>query len=216
MDSIIQFLRDEEAVITDSHLVLTSGLHSTAYINLRQVAHLAAFMAQMGALLGDRLSRYSPDLIIGPETLGRNLAISAAVRLGVLAIWCDIVMEDGQKKAVFDPKLNFGRLVPGKRVVLVDDLLFTGSSLRQASELAVEFAGRVVAAGVVVQRSLDVSAADCGAPKLEALAQVEGFQTFTPEECATHGPCFEWRPMLLRPGHGHEWIKSHPDYPVAA
>jgi hypothetical protein len=68
----------------------------------------------------------------------------------------------------------------------------------------------------VVRRSPDVTAETCQVPELITLAEIDGgFATFSPEDCAERGPCAKKVPMTLRPGHGHEWIKSHPDYPTA-
>lgn len=41
---------------------------------------------------------------------------------------------------------------------------------------------------------------------------------FDPDECAAVGPCSQGVPMVLRPGHGHEWFKrpENHDYPVTA
>lgn len=45
---------------------------------------------------------------------------------------------------------------------------------------------------------------------------MHGFEVFTPEDCANHGPCSQQVPVVLRPGHGHKWILNHPSYPVAS
>lgn len=185
---------------------------------MRVVAHDAVFLGRMGASLGEYVAPYTPDIILGPETLGRTLATLTGQYLNTSAIWCD--MDDGpggEKIASFSPKTNFGRLItPGTRVAIVDDLLTTGSSIRAVSKLVEEHGGKVVVAAVVVRRSLDVDAEACNAPALEVAAEVEGFRVFTEEQCKLHGPCSRRVPMVLRPGHGHKWIEKNRDYPVAA
>lgn len=183
---------------------------------MRAVAHDAYWLETIGTQLGIALEGYTPEIIIGPETLGRNLAQFTGPILQVPAIWCDVNEVDGEKQASFSPKLDFGRLAPGKRVAIVDDLLTTGSSIRLVSKLIADTGGEVVAAGVVVRRSPEVSAEDCGVPELRVLADVEGFQVFTPDECAQYGPCSKRVPVVLRPGHGHKWILDHPGYPTAS
>ena len=218
-DAILERLAKHGAVLTDQHFVYTSGLHGNAYINMRAAAHDAELLDDIANELSQVINWYeSVDVILGPETLGRTLAslTGAYFTDEVCAIWCDIVDKDGVKKASFNPKLDFGRLIkPGSRVAIVDDLLTTGSSIRLAADLVTSLGGVVVVAAAVVRRSPEVTAEDCGAEELHVLAEVEGFATFSGSACQTIGPCSQQVPMVLRPGHGHDWITRHPDYPVA-
>jgi orotate phosphoribosyltransferase len=214
--SILEHLAEEEAILTNSHFIYTSGMHGTAYINMRAVAHDAGWFENVvGPLLGRAIDEYQPDIIVGPETLGRTIAQVTAPWLGADAVWCDMEVA-GEKLASFSPKLDFGRLIRGKKVAIVDDLLTTGSSIKLVSDLIVATGGEVVAAAVVARRSPNVTEAECNVPVLKVLVDVEGFEVFTPEECLDHGPCSKEVPVVLRPGHGHAWIKDHPDYPVAS
>lgn len=213
---ILDHLAKEQAVLTGQHFVYTSGKHGPAYVNIRAVAHQPHFLEQVADSLARQLKYMSVDVLVGPETLGRSLASYAALHSGLDAVWCDIVeYEDGSKEAVFSPKLNFARLLPGKRVAIVDDLLTSGLSIRLTAEAVHKAGGIVVAAAVVVRRTPEVDAAACDVPELFVLAEVEGFELFTEQECNESGPCSRQVPMVLRPGHGFKWVESHPDYPVA-
>jgi orotate phosphoribosyltransferase len=206
-------LAEHDAVITGKHFVYTSGLHGTAYVNMRAVAEDAVWLDKIGQQFAKQLAPYQPDIIVGPETLGRTLGGFTAAHSGIPGIWCAMT----EKGAEFTPKMNFGRLVtPGTKVAITDDLLTTGSSIEKVHELCSKLGAEVVVAIVVVRRTPDVTAETCGVPALEVLAEIDGFSTFSPEECTKSGPCKNRVPMVLRPGHGHEWIKSHADYPVAA
>ena len=114
--------------------------------------------------------------------------------------------------------MDFGRLVPGKRVAIVDDLLTSGGSIKVVSDLITSLGGEVVAAAAIVRRNSAVRAEDCGVPSLEVLEDIEGAAPLTPEECAEFGPCSEQVPMVLRPGHGWKWheLPENRDYPVAS
>jgi orotate phosphoribosyltransferase len=213
---ILDFLGSEGAVLTNSHFIYTSGLHGTAYINMRSVAHHSWWLSAAGRQMGKLIRDEGADLVLGPETLGRTLAGYAALEIrGQRGIWCDIVEDETGKNAKFSPKLGFDRLIPGQRVAIVDDLLTTGSSIKLAAELVKSHDGVPVVGVAVVRRTPDVSADDCGVAVLHVLADVPGFRTFTEAECQEHGPCSRRAPVVLRPGHGHEWVKDHPDYPTA-
>ena len=223
-EAILKQLAKYDAVLTDKHFAYTGGKHGPAYVNIRAAAHNSWFMSNLGLDLSQRLRKHDPDLVIGPESLGRTLAGYTAMysRLTGLAVWCDIKEEKDsagntvRKWAEFSTKFDFGRLItPGMRVVVVDDLITTGCSIKLTADLISSLGGKVVAAGAVARREPDIGAEQCGVPALEVLVEVEGFVTFTESECQAFGPCAERVPMVLRPGHGHEWIKSHPGYPVA-
>lgn len=212
---ILDHLQYEGAVLTGSHFIYTSGLHGTAYINMRAVAHQAWWLYEVGRAMGGVIGTDGADIVIGPETLGRTLAQPAALRVrGQYGIWCDIEGEGDNRRAVFSPKLGFDRLVEGKRVAIVDDLLTTGSSIKLTADLVRTHGGNPVIGVAVVRRTPDVTADKCGVPALEVLADVPGFQTFSPVECAEHGPCSQRVPVVLRPGHGWKWIQDHPGYPT--
>lgn len=205
-------------MLTGSHFVYTSGMHGTSYVNMRAVAHQADWLDSLGLMMSDTIDQCEIDIIVGPETLGRTLATQAAgwASDDIPAVWCNFIDVEGAKVANFDPKLDFGRLItPGTRVAIVDDLLTTGSSLMAVSELIKSLGGVVVVAIVVVRRTPNVTAADVGADDLVVLADIEGITVFTPEECAATGPCSQRVPMVLRPGHGHEWVRDNPGYPTA-
>lgn len=214
---ILDYLARQSAVLTGSHFVYTSGNHGTAYVNMRKVAYDARWLAQVGKTLAAKIAPYEVDLVVGPETLGRTLADHTAPHLpNGMGIWCDITGSGDEKVASFSEKLDFAWLVCGRRVAIVDDLLTTGTSVRAVSRLIEGLGGQVAVTAVVVRRDPEVNAADCSTAALVVLADVQGFESMTEEECKAQGPCSRQIPVALRPGHGHKWIEDHPDYPVAS
>lgn len=223
-EAILEQLARHDAVLTNKHFVYTSEKHGPAYVNIRAASHNAWFMNELGDDLARRLRPYDVDMFVGPETLGRTLASLTAAQSeqSGVAIWCDITEEDDDdgvvinKWAEFSKKMDFGRLItPGLRVAVIDDLVTTGGSIKLTTDLVTSLGGDVVVAAAVARRDPDVGAAECGVPDLEVLVEVEGFVTFTEQECQTSGPCSQRVPVVLRPGHGHDWIKRNPGYPTA-
>lgn len=208
-EEILAYLEKNNALLTNRHFVYTSGKHGNAYVNMKAVVHDARWMQEVGKVLAESVKHMKPDVIVGPETTGRNLGAFVAAELNIPGVWCD-VNDDG---AEFSPKLDFGRLISGKRIVIVDDVLNVGSSIRKVVKAVEEKGGEVIGAAVIVRRMPEVKAENLNIPELVTLAEiVGGFQVFPPEDCE---PCANKVSMTLRPGHGHEWIKEHPDYPVA-
>jgi len=83
-DEVFEELQRIDGVITDSHLIGTSGMHLKEYFDLRKLFEARRDLLQrVGHQLGECLRDSELDLIIGPETLGRELAGFAAAQLGI-------------------------------------------------------------------------------------------------------------------------------------
>ncbi|MCL2451489.1 hypothetical protein FWD20_01230 [Candidatus Saccharibacteria bacterium] len=161
-DEVLEELKKINGIFTDSHLVGTSGKHLAAYFDLRRLfATRRDLLERIGHQLGENLRDFEPDLIVGPETLGRELAGLAAAQLGIPAIHLSkrpVGFSDGKviyhadyrktdeskndpeatpgKDWFLDPKLPFLELFTEKntapRVVVVDDLFNTGYSIQNS------------------------------------------------------------------------------------
>jgi orotate phosphoribosyltransferase len=215
--AILDYLDEHGGRLTDGHYVFTTGMHSTEYFNIRAVAQNAVWMYAIGGRLATAIREFEPEILIGPETLGRTFSTYTAPWLSdVQVIWCDIKGKGKKRKAVFNPKLDFGRLLQGRRVAVIDDLVTSGSSLDLTSKLVEKSGGSVVVGAAVVSRNELVGAVECGVPVLKVLENIKGARAYTPEECKEFGPCLKRVPVSARPGHGHEFILENPDYPVAS
>lgn len=222
-----QKLREFNAIITDSHLVLTSEKHSDSYINLRVLAGHVDELYKIGEMIAEAIDKRENDIvnilsdgdyekniiIVGPETLGRTLAEFTAIAGGFdYFAWCDMKKDAKDNDiAQWNPKLNFPELVCGKRCYIVDDLLTTAKSLKLTKQLIEETGCKVEGVVVVVRRSQNVTAEIAEVPWLYPLLDVSGFNTYEADSCPL---CNDKVPMRLRPGHGYEWIEKNPDYPT--
>jgi adenine/guanine phosphoribosyltransferase-like PRPP-binding protein len=120
----------------------------------------------LGAMLAQRLFAKAPDLVIGLPTLGLALAPVVARALGHARyvpmgysrkFWYDealsapvhsITSPTPGKRIYLDPNLR--PLLDGKRLVLVDDAISTGTTLLAAWDLIESLGGNVVACGVAM------------------------------------------------------------------
>jgi orotate phosphoribosyltransferase len=204
-------------IVKDSHLVLSSGQHSSGYVNFRRIAHDAKALAEIGAVLVGRISwdiypckKIRPvDGIIGPRTMGQELALMAATDMiprEIIRLWCD--MNDGV--ASWPDKMDFESFVPGKMFAVVDDVLTTGQAVRATIELIKNSGGQVACVAVVVDRSNGLTAEGLGVDAIIPLTKVD-IRTFPSNACPL---CQKQIPMVPRPGYGAEWLKDHPSYPT--
>jgi orotate phosphoribosyltransferase len=155
-DEVEGIFRNADALL-DGHFVLSSGMHSTRYLEKFRVFERPQLTQRLCAGIIERLP-LRVDVVAGPSTGGMLLAQEVARQLGTLAVYAE--REEGRSGRFFR---RGQRLLPGEHVLVVDDVLTTGISLRE-TVAAVRAAGAtVVAAAVLVDRSGGV---DLGVPLL--------------------------------------------------
>lgn len=142
----------ERAVIRES-VVLSSGRRSSYYVDCRQVLLDPEGAALSGALAWDLLAPHQPAAV-GGLTLGADplvCAVSAAAWGRGTRVTGFFVRKEAKKHGL-QQWIEGPFLEEGTEVVIVDDVLTTGGSLRTAVEKARQAGARVVAALVVLDR----------------------------------------------------------------
>ena len=219
--NLMDLLNTGDAVFINKHLVLTSGKHSDGYINLRKLAGKSRNLTAIGYNLCDLIHEQTKDtdyvknsfILVGPETMGRSFAHETARALNedeqiTDYVWCEA---NADKTAMqWNSKMEFAGIVAGQHCIIVDDVLTTAKTLKQTVDLIRATGGIVEGAVVVVRRDPNVTAEIVGIPWISALCEVD-LQSYEPDSCPL---CQKKIPMMLHPGHGHEWIKDHPGYPT--
>ena len=156
-DEVLAEFRAAGALL-EGHFILSSGLHSPRYLQCARVlmdperaARLAAALA--ASIPPDLRSRI--DLVVSPAMGGIIIGHEMGRALGVEAIFVE------RPTGVFELRRGFG-IDKGERVLLVEDVVTTGLSSREAMQAVAEAGGEVVAAAALVDRS--AGAAELGVP----------------------------------------------------
>jgi orotate phosphoribosyltransferase len=172
------FLEQLEAIgaLKQGHFLLASGKHSAQYVEkfdlLRQPRVTEAACRQLIEQLGDLAN---VELVVGPTTGGILLAFEIGRQLGSPAAFAERASDGASERA-----FKRGTVIaPGTTVLVVDDILTTGGSVRETLA-ALEATGAVVRAiGLLVDRS--GGSVQFGAP-LVSLAALN-IEVFAPEAC---------------------------------
>lgn len=137
---------EESGAILKGHFKLTSGRHSDTYFEkfrvLEQPKVLAALCSQIAAHYADK----KIDLVAGPTTGGIIIAHEVARQMGIQSRFVET--ENGVKTF-----RRQAQIPTGSRMLIVDDVLTTGLSLKESAEAAERFGGLVAGLAVLIDRS---------------------------------------------------------------
>ena len=134
MTTILAALAELGALITDDHLVYTSGRHGSTYVNKDALYPHTAATSSVGAVLAEQFADEQIDVVAGPTVGGVIMAQWTAHHLtqrtgrDVLAVYAEEEIDEQGKRRVF--RRGYDDLVRGRRVLVVEDILTTGGSAR--------------------------------------------------------------------------------------
>jgi orotate phosphoribosyltransferase len=132
--------------ILEGHFLLTSGLHSPLYLEKFQVLQHPAHTAALCAALAERFKDQNVSVVIGPVTGGILLAHEVGKSLGTRAIFTE------REHGVMTLRRGFV-IAPGERVLIVEDIVTTGGSVKEVLAVVKACGGIPVGVGLLVDRS---------------------------------------------------------------
>ncbi|KXK10393.1 MAG: orotate phosphoribosyltransferase [Fimbriimonadaceae bacterium] len=139
-------LLDDSGAVLKGHFILTSGRHSDTYFEKFRVLENPAVLSALCAEIVRYFEPFKLDRVAGPTTGGILIAYEVGRQMGLPALYVE--SEDGRKA------LRRGASVKkGSQVLVVDDVLTTGVSIREVCEALGEHGAEVVGVGVLIDRS---------------------------------------------------------------
>ncbi|HWA83439.1 MAG TPA: orotate phosphoribosyltransferase [Fimbriimonadaceae bacterium] len=147
MPDLGQLLESSGAILR-GHFLLTSGRHSDVYFEKFRIIEQPQVLSALCAEIAAHYSGQDVQYVAGPTTGGIIIAFEVARQMNLPAVYVET--ENGKKT------LRRGRTLPtGAKVLIVDDVLTTGTSLFETRE-AIEAAGGVpMGYGVLIDRSAE-------------------------------------------------------------
>src|SRR5256886_7207339 len=133
---IMQMFAGVGAIVRDSHFVYSSGRHSSVYINKDALYLHTKVISTLCQLMAQPYNADQIDVVVGPVLGGIVLSQWVAHYLNVnrsagetLAIFAEKGEDAVNKKFFFGRGYN--KFIPGRTILVVEDLLTTGGSVRQ-------------------------------------------------------------------------------------
>lgn len=170
-DQAIEIFTKSNALLT-GHFRLTSGRHSSQYMQCAQVLQYPEYASQLCQDLAGKFAGTKIDLVVGPAMGGIIVAYEVGRALGVKAFFTE------REQGVMTLRRGFV-IEPGQKVLVAEDVVTTGGSVREVIEVVREKGGEVVGVALLVDRSN--GKVDFGV-KTEAVLSME-IVSYEPEEC---------------------------------
>lgn len=180
------------------HFLYASGLHGDTYVEKFNLLRNPQATSETCQHFADRFRNENIDVVVGPTTGGILLAFETARQMGVAAAYAERA-SDGRTGREIRRGTSFE---PGARVLVVDDILTTGGSVRETLIALESHPVNVIAVGVLVDRS--AGATNFGDVPLVAIAsrKFDAWPVDSCPLCAAEVP-LEKPGTTAQPGQGH-------------
>lgn len=205
MRDIIEMLKSIGAVITDSHLVYTSGKHGSVYVNKDALYPHSELTSQVGEMFAQANQQYEFDTVVAPALGGIILSTWTAYHCSkmkgkeILGVYTE---KDADKNMIFTR--GYDTYVKGKNVLVIEDLTTTGGSVLKVVNTVRAAGGKVVAVSVMVNRNPEeVNEALYGAP-FNSLGILKA-EAFEEAACPL---CQKNIPINTTVGHGKKYLEA--------
>ena len=143
---VLDLFRTRGALL-EGHFILTSGLHSTGYLQCALVLQHPADAETLGRALAAKVEAagHAVDVVLSPAMGGLIIGHEVGRALGVRAIFAE------RQEGALTLRRGF-RLEPGERVLVVEDVVTTGKSTLETVAVAEQAGAVVVAAASIINR----------------------------------------------------------------
>ena len=192
------------AIITDSHIVYTSGRHGSAYVNKDAIYPHTTITSHLCRAIAEQFADDKVDVVIAPAIGGVILSQWTAHHLTIINDYevCGVYAEKSVDEDCFVIKRGYDKFIIGKNVLVVEDVLTTGGSVKKVIEATRAIGGRVIGLGVLCNRGNITPKDVANVPKLTALVSVM-FDTYEEAACPL---CKEKVPVNQDVGKGREFL----------
>ncbi len=183
-ERVLEILK-EAGVLQEGHFLLTSGRHSDRYLQCAKIFQDTKYSEELCADLAAKFKDAGAELVIGPAIGAIQMSYEVSRHLGVKNIFAE------RENGVMTLRRSF-TITPGQKVLVVEDVVTTGGSVREGIDIVRAHGGEVVGVGVVVDRT--GGKIDFGVP-LESVISLD-VTSYEPEACPL---CQKGLP-LVKPG----------------
>lgn len=150
--NLSRILRELGAVVY-GHFVGTSGRHMSIYINKDRLISFTKYTSKIGKLFAEKSEKLNIEVVVAPAIAGIALSqwtvyyLSKLYKSEVLTVYTEKTLNNEQVL-----KRGYDLLVRGKRVLIVEDVATSGSSIKKVIRSVKKAGGDPISACVIVNR----------------------------------------------------------------
>ena len=200
---VLALLTQTNAIIPDSHLVYTSGRHGRAYVNKDAIYPNTELTSRLCLLIAEYYADREIDVVLAPALGGIILSqwvahhLSQIKKKNILAIYAEKTV-DG-----FELKRGYDLLCRSKKILLIEDILNTGGSLKKVINLVRSLPAEIIGAACLCNRGQITTADLEDIPELYSLSQIN-LESWDAKNCQL---CQQGVPIHTGVGKGKEFLK---------
>ena len=141
----IKIFKNSGALL-EGHFILTSGRHSASYFQCAKLLQYPKYLELFSNKIVDHFKDYEIDLVMSPAVGGIVLGTEVGRLLKKRTVFAERVNGKMAMRRGFEIKAN-------EKVLIVEDVITTGGSVKEVMNLVKDFGGSIVGVGVIVDRS---------------------------------------------------------------
>jgi orotate phosphoribosyltransferase len=179
----LSLLEKVGALVTNSHIVYTSGKHGSAYVNKDALYPHTEITALICKAMAEPFKNEQIDAVLAPAIggvlLGHGVAreLSRFQEKNILSVYAEPTPEK-----TFVVKRGYDQLIRDKKVLVVEDILTTGGSVRKVVETARKIPCEIIGVSALCNRG-GITSGDLGeVPVLKSLFNVT-LEAWDPKDC---------------------------------
>ncbi len=201
---LLDTLQSVGALLKNSHIVYTSGKHGESYVNKDALYPHTAVTSNLCETIAQHFVSMKPDVVAAPALGGIILSQWTAHHLSrlcgkeVLSVYGEKTDDGG-----FVIKRGYDAIVSGKRILIVEDVLTTGGSVKKMVEVVKELKGNVIGIGALCNRG-GLTAQALGVPEFFPLISLD-LSSWEASSCPL---CAKKVPINTQVGKGREFLAA--------
>ncbi len=207
-------LREAGALLEGDHFVYITGEHGDGWIDKDAIFPNTEWTGELCSMLAAAVRDREAEIVCGPATGGLIVSQWTAHHLDVPSVFAEhgkeqgydprsAVAGDGPLRPPFVLKRGYDHAVHGKRVLVVDDVVNTGESVRETCDAVRAAGGEVITVAALCTRG-NATPADLGCADFAFLAAIE-IPSWPASECEL---CREGVPVNTRYAHGADFVAA--------
>jgi orotate phosphoribosyltransferase len=146
----IERILKENNVLKTGHFLLSSGLHSGKYFEKFRILENPELVQMFGKMIAEYYKNKNISIVCGPTTGGVIIAYEVARQMKLKCIFAESKPQEPGRV------IRRGFTIPDEsNILVVDDILTTGGSIKDTVEALKSFPGKTVGIAVLIDRSIE-------------------------------------------------------------